>query len=39
MSDRLSQMYLARHVQYQLFLSDINEIWITPKDFRKTLKH
>jgi len=29
------KMYIGLHVEYQLFLSDFNEIWIFSKDFWK----
>jgi len=39
LSDIWSKMYRGFHVEYQLFLSDCNEIWIFSTDFRKELKN
>jgi hypothetical protein len=39
LSEIWSKMYIARHINYPLFLSDFNENWIFVTNFRKILKY
>ena len=37
--DMIKQMWIGCHVEYPLFLSNLNNIWIFLTDFRKILKY